>query len=229
MNEQLNTVNIEELQKSLETITSMEQCINNVNPFSYFTEIETDIRQINFEHANCISNYRNIINTINDKIEELKRNLLQLQDALTTTIHNFSSNELNNNNHSTLTTSITQIPKANSNEPEIISSEPIESQEPVNTIPIGLGIGAAGIAGSVGSIILNSRNSEKNSQIEEYHPTEEESNVVSSNEKAAEIDHIFDDDSPYHATRDSGVMDKFYGSNITEYYEKEDEDEKSDY
>ncbi len=235
MNGELNQVNIEALQKSLETISSLDNNINNVNLSKYFTEIETKIRQINFEHANCISNYKDSMNSIYEKIDEIKENIHQLSESLKATIHGFSTTDVNyrieNNSLSNLKTSITQVPPVTQDNPEIISSEPMETQETINTVPIGLGIAATGIAGSIGAIVVDSMNDHKKVEIEEYRPTKEEFTTPVVEETQKEMNPIptFDSNSPYHASRNSEAMNKFYGTNITEYYEKEDSEEKSDY
>ena len=230
MNEELNNVNLDNIQKAIETITSMNHCINSSNLTSYFTEIETTIRQINFEHANCISNYKDTMNDIYEKIDELKENLNQLQDGLATTIQNFSAAGTNyrqtNTESAKLETSVTKVPPVTSQEPEIISSEPVEAQQTINTIPIGLGIAATGIAGSVGAIVLDSMNDHKKISLEQYKPTEtiEDNTTPILKEKSdISIAPVFEDNTPYHASRNNEAMNKFYGSNITEYYEDEEE------
>ena len=103
-----------------------------------------------------------------------------------------------------------------------------ETQSEVNTVPIGLGIAATGIAGSVGAVVLDSLNYKVGKGKDKFgEHKDSESNYIEY------ADDSYDDDMEteegfdvpeYHASRDKAAMNKFYGEQINEYYEKEDFD-----
>ena len=48
-------VDLERISNSIETLSSVENIVNLVNLEDNFEDIEKCFRQINFEHANCLS------------------------------------------------------------------------------------------------------------------------------------------------------------------------------
>ena len=87
-----------------------------------------------------------------------------------------------------------------------------------------MGIAATGIAGSVGAVVLNSKNEkQKHTKLAEEPEVVEKSINTEEINKSTNQD-VFDN-TPYHASRDNETKNKFYGTNITEYYEKEDDDQ----
>lgn len=236
MNEYTNNVNIESLQSSLETITSIDNCLKSVDLTNYFGEMEIILRKVNFEHGNCMVNYKKDINSIYEKLEEMKKNIDSTKNALEATVEGFSKTEqieLRKDDQSspqliTAATDITQIPPVTT--PEQVQPTTQTTDNTLNTVPIGLGIAAAGITGSIGAVVYDSMKSphthkthRKEDDLETYQEPEE---YIPSTEKQAPqtMEPVFDD-SPYHAARNKTAMNKFYGTDITEYYEKEDEDE----
>ncbi len=136
--------------------------------------------------------------------------------APTDTNTNQSTNYTAPQNESTITRIPPETPGTGTTtveQPEVTTSNEI------NTVPVGLGIAAAGIAGSIGAVIVDSKKpkrsySSKSDEIyvEEYHPTE------------APLDYGDDDDDDgdedvsdvfnqvaYQAIRDKESMSKFYG------------------
>ena len=243
MNEYTNNINLEIIKDATETISSINNCLSNVDITSYFIDIDNDLKKINFEHGNCVTKYKENINTILEKIEELKKELNELQYSLQSSCDNFTSIEKNQDSEIEYRTSVTnptemihastdisKIPPVTEQQQTIENNQTEESQTTINTVPIGLGIAATGIAGSVGAVILDSMNDKKKVDIEEYTmPEEEEYRPSPKGDTQQRLEPVFDDNSPYHASRNKEAMNKFYGTNITEYYEDENEEEKGNY
>ena len=47
-------IDLERISNSLETLSSIESCINNTDLTQYIEDIEKTITDTNFEHGNCI-------------------------------------------------------------------------------------------------------------------------------------------------------------------------------
>ena len=119
-------------------------------------------------------------------------------------------------------------------------------EKPYSTVPIGLAIGATGIAGSVGAVVVNEKYgpeipdyepdelSEKlpdyepneiTEEISDYEPdelTEEEPDFETNEYSKQKEDEIL----PYHASRTIRESDKYYGNSDNEL-ELEDYDDSS--
>lgn len=229
MSEEMNHINIDYLKKSLNTMNSVNDCMQTESLSNYFIEIDKMIQSINFEHANCISDYKDDLNAIYSKIDAMKNSIFELKNALAATIQNFSSIEevqLRENDFSikNIETNITQIPPVTDEQAPQQEVTPQETTTPINTVPIGLGIGAAGISGAIGAVIVDSMNDNKKEKIDDYNPEIEQYEPSDASEEPEMIEPVFDDKAPYHASRNSSSIDKYYGTNITEYYENEDEE-----
>ena len=79
------------LTNSINILVSISNIINNNEIFEYIQDVETYINDINFEHGNCIDNYKDDINILYAKAEEIKNDLASLIDSLT-----FSVEKVNN-------------------------------------------------------------------------------------------------------------------------------------
>ena len=225
MNNNKNYINIDKLQSSIESLNLLNDKIAATNLNKEFLEMEKKIKRIDFEHGNSFIKYKNDISILEQKYEDVKSNLKKLQNSLQVTVEQFASKEENKNSFQidlkSMSTNLTQIPKV---EPEQEIVEQQQQTQTINTIPIGLGIATAGIAGSVGAVVLDSIKDKKRDNLEEYHPTEIREKISEEEDnKTAEIAvSNFEDISPYHASKNGQEMNKFYGSNITEFYEDED-------
>lgn len=225
MNNNKNYINIDKLQGSIESLSLLNDKIDATNLNKEFLEIEKKIKKIDFEHGNSFIKYKNDISLLEQKYEDVKSNLKKLQNSLQVTVEQFTSKEEKKNSFpidlKSMSTKLTQIPKVET-EPEVVEAQ--QQTSTINTIPIGLGIATAGIAGSVGAVVLDSMKGKKRDNLEEYHPTEirEKISDEQDNQKEELATSNFEDISPYHASRNSQEMNKFYGSNITEFYEDED-------
>ncbi len=117
----------------------------------------------------------------------------------------------------------------------VTNPEPVK--EPINTVPIGIAIGATGIAGSVGAVIADDiyrrrekeHKKDKNEGVyfEEYDEDDilDEKYNYDEERKAPAIQQ-----GPYHATRMAREADRFYGNQLDKLnLEDEEEEDDNDY
>ena len=254
----------ERLNSSIETLNSIDNCLNNRNLSNDFIDIEEIIKNINFNHNNCISDYKDKMNYILEELEMLKKDINNLSNSMTITVKEFSNvdefktDDIDNifsyfnNNTDTGTLSVNNNLKVANNIDlfrenistlkDSIKSNDINlineigtniadvSDNNINTVPIGLGIGAAGITGAVGAVIVDSKNKARNESLYQYKPEEEirydmeEMNYSNEEHKEKTYDDIEEPKSepivetkkeeeiitPYSANRDKEKADKFY-------------------
>ncbi len=86
-------IDLERISNSLDTLTSVENCINNTDLTTYFEDIENLITTTNLEHGNCITSYKDSINKLYEKLESTKKQITNLKDALNSTLERFSNVE----------------------------------------------------------------------------------------------------------------------------------------
>ena len=205
-----NTVDLEKLSSSLKVIEGINNSINDLKLSNIVLDIDNNISKISFEHGNCFSGYKEILDSLIDSTNKLKSEVNELDKLLEKTISSFSDIENVNFRKEDLLTDVTKIPEVETETTEV------QEKSSINTIPIGLGIGAAGIAGSVGMVAADSMgliDDKKKDDIPEYN---EQVAIVEKKEEPDEDEEFiaheekFDDVTPYHASRDKDVMDKFY-------------------
>ncbi len=220
-----NSVDLEKLSNSLKVVENATNNLNNMSISNIVLDIDNDLTKINFEHGNCFKDYKELIDSLVTQIDDLKVDTNELTKGLEKTINSFSEIEkdtsfrkidLSNNMENALEGStVTRIPAAST---EQTSETEVQTKDPINTIPIGLGIAASGIAGSVGAVVVDSMMpTEKKDPIPDYE--ENVAVVEKAKKKENEYDefvaseHKFDDVTPYHASRDRETIDKFYDGN----------------
>ncbi len=86
-------MDLERISTSLDTLTSVENCINNTDLTTYFEDIENLITTTNLEHGNYITSYKDSINKLYEKLESTKKQITNLKDALNSTLERFSNVE----------------------------------------------------------------------------------------------------------------------------------------
>lgn len=86
-------IDLERISNSLETLSSIESCINNTDLTQYIEDIEKTINDTNFEHENCIINYKDSIDSIYKTLETTKKEITNLKDSLNLTLEKFSNIE----------------------------------------------------------------------------------------------------------------------------------------
>lgn len=259
------TIDLEKISSSAETLSSIENVINVVDLSSNFGDIEKILRQINFEHANCI-NYKEPMELIYADLEAIKRKINILAEALRKTktsyskINSFTDEDIKEFREiyketpasedlsklvgdvkqgdftSIAKTMTADLPEENqvssiplpdeNNVTTIPTPEPVVEQEPIDTLPIGIAIGATGIAGSIGAVIVDDiytkkekeerRKSRKGIYVEDY----EEDNLLesdgyyASNKLQEESGAV---SGPYRAARFEREADRYYGNQLQKW------------
>lgn len=223
-----NIVDLEKLSNSLKVIEDTNNSINNMKLSNIVLDIDTELSKVNFEHGNCLNDYRDTLDSLVAEIDKLKININELSKGLEKTINSFSDVEETNFRRTDLSTDVSQIladEKTVTKIPEPTTEAELTqestSQGSINTVPIGLGIGAAGIAGSVGMVAADSLGLLKGKEdpIPNYRESAEPTEYVEKVDKDEDLEvedvfvahnEKFDDVTPYHAERDKDVIDKFY-------------------
>ncbi|MBQ6497432.1 MAG: hypothetical protein IJI58_01805 [Bacilli bacterium] len=205
-----NTVDLDKLTGSFKVIEEANNSLNSVSLSNIVLDLDNDLSKISFEHGNCFSNYKDDLDVLTNEIDKLKSEVNELNAALEKTIKSFADPESKSFIGTNLLNNVTQIPVTGQTTSEVQESNPI------NTIPIGLGIAASGIAGSVGAVAVDSMfHNNDNDIIPDYEEPGVEIVEKKINDEPELDDSIareptFDDVTPYHASRDKEVIDKFY-------------------
>ena len=255
MNKYSEEIDLDLLNGSIETISGVQSLINNVDLTEDFIELEDYFKKINFEHSYCI-NYKESIEIIYNKLSDIKNTINKLSEILSV-IKNSYSNVLEEESNSSGISNYLKNAKTSVNE-SITKIEPQNNQQsieekPYSTVPIGLAIGATGIAGSVGAVVVNEK---YGSELQDYEPDElseilpdyesdelseklpdyepnkllEENSDSEANELSKESNEypkqIEEETLPYHASRTIRESDKYYGNSDNEL-ELEDYDDSS--
>ena len=157
----------------------------------------------------------------------------------------YAEYQLNQNNNdvayrkvdvNSLTNDITKIPPVEQTTQQEVETK---TSSHINTVPIGLGIAAAGISGSIGAIILDSMNDKKNpintkanfNELEDYKGLDAETEEKPKKKKEEELKEIVEIKEekqkeemphPYHAVRNKEVLNKFRDDDEKLYKEIEE-------
>ena len=171
MNKYSEEIDLNLLNGSIETISGVQNLINNVDLTDNFIELEEYFRKINFEHSYCI-NYKKTMELIYNNLDDIKNKINRLSEVLSV-IKNSYSDILEEETNSNGISNFFKNAKTSVNE-SITKIEPQNNQQsieekPYSTVPIGLAIGATGIAGSVGAVVVNEK---YGSELQDYEPDE---------------------------------------------------------
>ncbi len=222
-------IDIDKLKHSNNQISLLDNSLSYKDFSTYFIDIEKEINSINFEHGNCIENYKEDIDSILEMITEIKKGISKLDNALSRTIDSFQAkDELTGSDIEQVsetypkTTAYLKLKSIMSNMKDPIiklldNSENVQKIPPVETttetsngmneiIPIGLAIGATGVVASTGAVYLSNKNTNnKNIELPDY---EEEQEVLEESPKKEEnLEDVFSKVTPYRAERDQSVFD----------------------
>lgn len=253
-----NNLDLNKINDCTDTISSLDSCLKITDLSSYIIEIEDIIKSANFEHNNFITNYKNEINSIIDDIEKVKKEVSNLSDALSRTITTFQKNAYTDEDIKELSTiyqntdftkikdsivnfrenivtdiknvttsgNITRIPPAEKN-----TTTNQELKQPYSTVPIGLGIAAAGISASVGAVIVNEheiKNAKHESnnlpKYNEYVTYEKSNKYIDKNQedepdKFTQLANELNE--AYKASRDEANKSIYYDNPHEEYFKDE--------
>ena len=86
-------IDMERLNESIETLSSIDTCLSNKDFSTIFIDIEKKIKNINFEHNNCINNYKDDLDNIITDIEKVREGIYKLTDSLTKTVTQYTEVE----------------------------------------------------------------------------------------------------------------------------------------
>ena len=91
-------IDMERLNESIETLSSIDTCLSNKDFSTTFIDVEKKLKNINFEHNNCITNYKDDLDSIVTNVDKIREGIYKLTDSLTKTVTGFSEvGELNDN------------------------------------------------------------------------------------------------------------------------------------
>lgn len=159
-------INYTKINKSIQTVESINELLTNSNLVSYFEEMERYFREINFEHANCL-NYKESFDAIYGDIDEIKRKMQELEVLLVKASNTNKEDVLEVKDEKKKGFFKSLVAKINVDELDIKDTIPIQnpvdnpetsydnSTGGINTVPIGVAIGTAGVIGSIGTVALN--------------------------------------------------------------------------
>ena len=264
-------IDLERISHSVETLTSIENVINLVDLSDNFEDMEKCFRQINFEHANCL-NYKEPLDIIYADLEIIKRKINELADALRKTKLNYTnissftdkdikefseiykdtpaSEDLSKLVGTKNTFSLSDLAADISGQNNITTipapeTTPVPEKEPINTVPIGVAIGATGIAGSIGAVIVDDIYSKRDKK---YKKVKRDDVYIEDYDEADIIEENYDYDKirkssgiaqgPYRAARFEREADRFYGNQLDkmqlsdeeqDYLDNNDDDDDYDY
>lgn len=215
MNNYSGKIDLELLNDSIETIFGVQNLVNNVNLADNFEEIEKYFRNINFEHSYCLE-YKEQLDIVYSDLNDIRDKINKLTETLTVIKNSYSNiEELEPNSIKkiigNIKTDINDVSNENITRIEKPQTDPSLEEKPYSTVPIGIAIGATGIAGSVGAVIVNDKYGPEiaESEIEEY-------NYLSDDEPDFEVkEHAQKKEEeiiPYHASREDRESDKYYGN-----------------
>ena len=167
-------LDIDKIVKSYETVESIETHVSTHNFHEYFFDMEDLIDEVNLKHDKCFSGYQERVYEIIESIDKIKNKINLLSDSLRKTIDKITkltdlsieqTSKLNRQATSDVQyrESLSQVNNDSSQEIISIPTPTIEETkqeglfpEGYNTTPIGLGIGAAGITGAIGAVVIDS-------------------------------------------------------------------------
>lgn len=155
-------------------------------------------------------------------LENIMKNINELEKKIGINLSEIKPNSMATSLSQTTDPNITVIPAPTSQ-----AEEPQVQPEPINTVPIGLGIAAAGISGAVGAVLVDSYNDKhKAPVIEEYRDPDDELNLEDEEEEPIDMRYPapkVPDSTPYYASRNnSSVQAKFYDEELPSFYDEED-------
>ena len=232
-------LDIDKVVKSYETVTSIESCVANHDFHDYFFDMEDYIDEVNLKHGKCITGYQDRVYEIIESIDKIKNKLNLLSDSLRKTI------DLNNTNTNKVEEQLVDFRRqftqgdiqqqfknsfqpVNNDSSQVIIPVPNPTvEEPkqeglfpegYDTTPIGLGIGAAGITGAIGAVVVDSmmpktgRNEKNKSKIDDDDINNYADYEIADEAEEKPIVSLKIDPSmtSYQASRNHESMKKFY-------------------
>lgn len=162
-------INYDEIEGSINTLSYIDDILSTTDLTTDFEDMESYFRDINFEHANCIK-YKEAFDAIYDDLDYIRKKINQLKESL------ISASIINKNNEKEIAENLNncgpyvaslrsvkrfllaEIEKFGTDENVTTIPAPTTEEKDtgyINTLPIGVAIGTAGIVGSIGTILFN--------------------------------------------------------------------------
>jgi len=222
----------EKVQSTVETLKSIDTCLSNKDLNSSFYEMEDLLNKINFEHGNFSSTYKETLGIMEEEVKRIKKDIYNLgygiekassilMNEKDKTVRDIQ--ELSNEFGESLGVGIPSnsplrvlLKKNNANGIAEVITAGVEQEETssyqINTVPLGIGIGVAGVVGAVGAIIYDSlRGNKEDNSIQDYiPPKEDEIHEMYHPQRDFVPEYEFDNPSPYFAVHNRDTMKKFY-------------------
>lgn len=239
------TVNLdlERLNDTLNTLDTLENVFHQTDFSLAFNDMDEYFRSINFEHANCL-NYKNELDFIYNTLDDIKRKMVELNASMHEVVVSYRNHEeLTDNKLKKLLsmydgTSFKNAMLADINSSNVTVVPEVQNEqtnhEVIDAVPIGIAIGATGIAGSIGAVVVNEIYGQKEKipkrqeeeTFEEYRIHEDDDYSYSiqndtyqpNNYDVGEVNH-------YSANRSEREASRFYGNEGT-FLEREKKEER---
>lgn len=209
-------INYSKVFDTVKNLKTLEDVFNRVDFHVHFDGMEDYFRELNFEHDSCLE-YKDKLDIINRDLDTIRTNINDLNQSLSKASvsiidkEQLTSGKLDMINKMYQSSDIMKKIRAEmSNEPVGEGATPLSMDTgEIDTVPIGIAIGATGIAGSIGAIVLDSLKDKKNGresidrfeqqEVETYDDTYYDTPIMNDTEGSLE-----DDDNTYKAVKDKG-------------------------
>ena len=226
-------IDLDRVNDTLNTLDTLENVFHQIDFSLAFDDMNQYFRTINFEHGNCLV-YKDLLDSIYDDLDYIKRKMYELNitthevatsyqnleeltsDKLKRLLQMYDGTSFKNAILSDINSSdVTVIPNA---QPEQTNNDVID------TVPIGIAIGATGIVGSVGAVVVNEMYGQKEKvpkrpeedHFEEYRVHKDDDYSYSlKNDTYQTTDYFGGEVKPYSANRKEREANRFYGNEET--------------
>jgi len=220
---------------TVKILKNLEESFGKSDFHFSFDSMEKYLRDINFKHDDCLD-YKSYFDTIYEDIEWIRKRIDDLNRSLATSSISFiNKEELTSNKMNKLVNmfqdtrfqsilktelvngDVTQVPEA---------TPPSNDGGEINTVPIGIAIGATGVAGAIGAIVVDELYGPKTKQVkrhkvepeivEEYHISADDDydddNIDLEEDDYSNQEEVYPTKNEgYTAVREHREVDKFYG------------------
>jgi len=172
-------INYEKLNKTIDVLSYIDDILSTTDLTTDFEDMESYFREINFEHANCIK-YKESFDIIYNDFDVIRKRVNELKNSLvnTSVINKNNEKELSyeikNNGKdfgsslrrikNTLLAELNNYNNTNTEDGNNVTTIPSPATTPqveqkdtgyLDTLPIGVAIGTAGVVGSIGTVLFN--------------------------------------------------------------------------
>lgn len=224
------SINYAKVFDTQKTLNSLSTIFNNFDFYRHFENMELYLSDINLNHDNCVI-YKDSLDSIFRDLDAIRTKINELYNSLKKSSITFIDREelsagkldklLKMYPGSSLTAELVEA--SNSTVTTIPEAQPaVQEEHEINTVPIGIAIGATGILGSIGAVVVDSLYGPKTKtvkrkpeeQFEEYYSNSNDDYYSYSGENQYDSDNMLDEyNAPsYTANRETRDSDQFYGS-----------------